>query len=149
MGVEYDKDVLFKEIDLIQSCISRMSNNSFLVKGWLVAILVSALGFLKEDITWLFGSALIAAIVGLWALDSHYLYIERKYRWKYEWLIENRINGNEDHLFDLNPDQREMRDPPHRDAKDLLELIRVMRSWSVIYYLVSIAIIAIVMCGNA
>lgn len=30
---------LHKEIDLIQECINRMANNSFLLKGWLVSII--------------------------------------------------------------------------------------------------------------
>ena len=30
---------LHKEIDLIQGCINRMANNSFLLKGWLVSII--------------------------------------------------------------------------------------------------------------
>ena len=31
-----DNEIIHKEIDLIQSCISRMANNSFLLKGWAV-----------------------------------------------------------------------------------------------------------------
>ena len=30
-------EIIHKEIDLIQSCISRMANNSFLLKGWLIS----------------------------------------------------------------------------------------------------------------
>ena len=30
---------IHKEIDLIQSCISKMANNSFLIKGWLITLI--------------------------------------------------------------------------------------------------------------
>jgi len=120
-----------------------MANNSFLVKGWLIAILVFAFGFLKEEITFLFGMALIISIIGLWVLDSHYLYLEREYRWKYDWVIENRIKGNDEYLFNLNPGLKEMRNSSNKNVTDFNGMFKTMFSWSVIYYLVSILLIVI------
>ena len=36
---------LFKEIDLIQGCINRMANNSFLIKGWALSVFAGATAF--------------------------------------------------------------------------------------------------------
>lgn len=49
----------------------------------------------------------------MWYLDSYYLLLERKYRWKYQWIIEQRINSdkekaNYDYSFNLNPNEYNM-----------------------------------------
>lgn len=88
---------VFKEIEQIQSCISRMAHNSFSIKGWHIG-LVSALlvFFLQNDNINYYALFSIIAVVTLifWYLDSYYLMLERKYRWKYQWVIEERVNKN-------------------------------------------------------
>ena len=81
METTVTKEDIYKELDLIQSCITRMASNSFSMKGWHIGTI------------------------------SYYLVVERKYRWKYAWVIKNRVNANSpkaDFLFDLNPDKEEM-----------------------------------------
>ena len=41
---------IHKEIDLIQSCITRMAQNSFMVKGWFVSLYAVVLALLPEKI---------------------------------------------------------------------------------------------------
>jgi hypothetical protein len=41
--------------------------------------------------------------VSFWYLDAFFLSVERCYRRKYEWIIENRKNGNMESLLDMNP----------------------------------------------
>jgi hypothetical protein len=41
--------ILYKEIDLIQACISRMAQNSFMVKGWLITLIAVVLALLPES----------------------------------------------------------------------------------------------------
>lgn len=38
------KEILLKEIDLIQNCIKRMASNSFLLKGWFITLLSVIMG---------------------------------------------------------------------------------------------------------
>ena len=45
-----DKEILHKEIDLIQGVINRMANNSFLLKGWLVTLITVVLALTKDSI---------------------------------------------------------------------------------------------------
>ena len=40
---------LFKEIDLIQGCINRMANNSFLIKGWALSVFAGATAFTQGE----------------------------------------------------------------------------------------------------
>lgn len=102
------KEILYKEIDLIQSCISRMSQNSFMVKGWLLSLIAVILALLPENVN-ISILCLISFIViaCFWYLDAFFLKIERLYRWKYNWVIMNRLKS-EDFIFDLNPHNSKM-----------------------------------------
>ena len=44
-----DKDELFKEIDLIQGCINRMAQNSFMLKGWAVTLAAGIFALASKD----------------------------------------------------------------------------------------------------
>jgi len=41
-------EVIHKEIDLLQSCINRMASNSFIVKGWMVTLIVAIIALLAD-----------------------------------------------------------------------------------------------------
>ena len=45
-----DKEILHKEIDLIQGVINRMANNSFLLKGWLISLIAVVLALSKDSL---------------------------------------------------------------------------------------------------
>lgn len=98
-----------KEIDLIQGCINRMCNNSFMCKGWLLSIIIAILALLPENINRKsICIIIILANICFWWLDSYYLQQEKFYRWKYEWVIANRMSGELKFLYDLNPLNKEM-----------------------------------------
>ncbi len=103
-------DILHKEIDLIQANIKRMADCSFKLKGWYISLVTVAL-------TLLIGQGCKLSIIGLflfgvttvfWWLDGFFLRTETFYRWKYEWIIEARVNGNMENLYDLNPNNKKM-----------------------------------------
>lgn len=100
--------ILEKEIDLIQSCINRMAQNSFIVRGWAITLITFALALISKsvDLKLLCGILLVVAVC-FWYLDAFFLKMERLYRWKYEWVIANR-QQNETFLFDLNPYNKDM-----------------------------------------
>ena len=53
MSADDDKisiEEIHKEIDLIQACITRMAQNSFMVKGWFVSLYAVVLALLPEKI---------------------------------------------------------------------------------------------------
>ena len=42
------KEIMYKEIDLIQNCITRMAQNSLMVKGWLISLVAVVFALLPE-----------------------------------------------------------------------------------------------------
>lgn len=89
---------LIEEAKIIQEIIKRMANNSFLIKGWTITLIVAAL-LLKGDQLQIYIS-LIPLIV-FWYLDAYFLHQERLYRRLYNWVIANRLN-TDSFLFDMN-----------------------------------------------
>jgi hypothetical protein len=111
-----DKDIIHKELDLIQDVIKRMAANSFQVKAWLIGILTGLIAFKNEQ---LFGGTMATMVLGkngvlglnlllllpiftFWYLDAFFLRTERLYIQIYNWVVKNRSTTSE-HLYDLNP----------------------------------------------
>lgn len=128
---------LHKEIDLIQACISRMSSNSFYLKGWLISI-VSVLVILSPEDT----NKLVVVVVSFlvtcsfWYLDAFFLRTERLYRKLYEWVLVKRVEGSRELQYNLNP---------HRFDADIVGIVKIMFSKTLccFYGIVILIIIAI------
>lgn len=104
MDDKIEMEEIHKEIDLIQSCINRMAQNSFMLKGWLVTLYAVILGLLPENVNiWLLCAVLITITISFWYLDAFFLRTERIYRNIYEWVLRERPQGNRELLYDLNP----------------------------------------------
>lgn len=87
-----------KYLDLIQGIITRMANNSFMLKGWAVTLLVGVLAL--SSIDWI----AFVPILAFWGLDSYYLLQERLYRSLYSRAIKIK---NEDVDFRLSISETE------------------------------------------
>lgn len=101
-----NNEELFKEIDLIQSCINRMANNSFLIKGWALGVFAGVTAFTKGENFNSFVLLIFTTIVPFvcfWILDAYFLKIERKYRAMYEDRIAKRRGNDLSELYELNP----------------------------------------------
>ena len=95
---------LFKYIDLLQSCISRMAKDSFMVKGWAASFVVSVMVYLlKDGAPWFCIIFLAVPVVVFWKLDAFFLRTERCYRLMYEYLIGLKEKPENWKLYDLNP----------------------------------------------
>ena len=101
-----DREVLHKEIDLIQACITRMANNSFLLKGWAISIIAVVLALAdKAANPALLSTVLLIPLLSFWYLDAFFLRTEKMYRKMYEWVLEKRKNNDSTFLYDLNPNR--------------------------------------------
>lgn len=90
-----------KTIDLLESCISRMAQNSFIVKGWTITLTGVILALVPETLdVRLICIICLMLIISFWIVDALYLKNERKFRNKYEKLIKNP--DKEEYWFDLN-----------------------------------------------
>lgn len=77
-----DLDAKLKHLEFIQGAISRMSNSSFLFKGWAITIAAGLSAFAATNSLSVLRVALAGAIVSsllFWGLDGYYLWIERRY----------------------------------------------------------------------
>ncbi len=74
-----NEEKLHKEIDLIQACITRMANNSFMIKGWCLTLFVALITFFNlKDLSDILLIGALVAVVFLFAyLDAFYLWQER------------------------------------------------------------------------
>lgn len=103
------QDILYKEIDLIQACINRMAQNSLSCKSWCLTLIAGAFALVPENINkWYICVVMLCVDLCFWVLDSFYLLQERLYRDKYEWVIQKRLEGNRDFLYDLDPNNENM-----------------------------------------
>ena len=124
------KEYLVKEIDVIQSIINRLANNSFLIKGWAITLIVVTLLFEgSEDKVFVAFIPLIA----FWYLDSYFLQQERLYRELYKWVINNRLQTR-DHLLDMNA---------HRFDGNVQSVIKIMFSVTLLTFYGSITFLLI------
>ncbi len=105
MDQETLREYMFKEVDVLQGIINRMGFNSFMIKGWTVTLVAVTLLLKASDKQ----HAMLAFIPLLvfWGLDAYFLWLERKFRDLYKWVIENRPKGNAEKLLDVNPNDRE------------------------------------------
>jgi len=99
-----------------------MAHNSFMLKGWLVTIIVAVLALTKDtllanNIEYL-SLVLILPLIVFWYLDAFFLHKERCYRKLYDWVIENRIKTDE-YMYSLNY---------KRFEKDVDSIFRIMFS---------------------
>lgn len=82
-------------LEFIQNTITRMSSNSFSLKGWCVTIIAALVALsIKESSVWLYLFSIIPTIV-FWLLDSYYLWQEKLFRHLYNDVrakSENEIN---------------------------------------------------------
>lgn len=97
---------LFKEIELIQSCINRMAKNSFMVKGWALTIFAAVIAITKDELfddMLLLIPMVLIPFVCFWMLDAFFLRTERMYGKMYAWVLQERKRGNIEYQYDLNP----------------------------------------------
>lgn len=96
-----DNDLFKKEIDLIQDVIKRMASNSFLIKGWMVTLVLSSVALNKDGAN---TTRLFLALIPLtmfWILDGYFLRQERLFRKLYNWVILERPKSKQ-LMFDTN-----------------------------------------------
>lgn len=89
---------------MIQNVIERMARNSFLLKGWLVTILVAVVVLKLTDYNAYVSGVMLAASVMFWIMDSYYLQQERLFRMLWTAKVELfKPNFQDDvGLFDLD-----------------------------------------------
>lgn len=87
---EYKESEL-KHIEMIESIVERMGQNSFALKGWTMTLIVAICAFSAAGSERRFALIAVTPIVVFWFLDSFYLQRERKYRELYNRVIMHDV----------------------------------------------------------
>jgi hypothetical protein len=77
--MQNDMEAKLKHLEFIQGTINRMSNNSFLLKGWAVAIVGGLLALTFREMDGNYIGVAFAVVFFFWLLDSYYLSHERSF----------------------------------------------------------------------
>jgi len=92
-------DRQIKHLEFIQSVISRLSTDSFLMKGWAVTVSGAIFGFAADHKEW--GVALVGLVpvAAFWFLDVYFVRKERQFRTLYD---EVRVQRPEIPILSMN-----------------------------------------------
>lgn len=96
------REVLHKELDLIQAVITRMAQNSFMIKGWYFALII-VISAWKFGNTWFYIGTIFIATVIFYILNLQFYIYERRFRDLYGERIKLRCEGDNynDMLYSL------------------------------------------------
>lgn len=67
-------------LEMIQSIMTRMSANSFMLKGWAVTLAAGIFALASREMNKTFFLIAYVPIIVFWFLDAYYLQIERQYK---------------------------------------------------------------------
>lgn len=77
-----------KHLEFIQSVIARMDHNSFLIRGWVAALVSGLFALAAAQSNKDYVLITYVAIPSLWMLDAYYLHQERCFRCLYDAVIK-------------------------------------------------------------
>lgn len=127
-------DQIHKELDLIQAVITRMAQNSFQIKAWLIGVLSATVALGKDNLlvsdtnhfmAYVFNALLLVSMGLFWYLDAYYLNTERRYRKLYAWVLKQRPK-NDDYLYDLETFTRKVGKEEQRVDEGVGSVVRQM-----------------------
>jgi hypothetical protein len=73
-------DNTVKHLEFLQSVISRLAGNSFLIKGWALTIAAAFYGFSVGNAKWSIAFVGLFPIIMFWGLDAYFLHREQLFR---------------------------------------------------------------------
>ncbi|MGY1950138.1 hypothetical protein [Pseudomonas pergaminensis] len=92
-------DEKIAHLTFIQGVVNRMAANSFLVKGWTIALIAALLAIAADKITFAYMLVVLVPVILFWWLDSYYLMQERLYRELYK-DVSQKASGSIDFNMD-------------------------------------------------
>ena len=73
-----------KHLEFIQAVITRLANNSFLMKGWALTVAGAFYGFAVKGTSWEVAATGLMPVLVFWGLDAYFLRQERLFRGLYD-----------------------------------------------------------------
>lgn len=153
-----EKEIVHKEIDLVQDIIKRMMQNSFQIKAWLIGILSVLIAFQKDQFflsaggekatsIWL-NVLLLLPICSFWYLDAYFLSIEKRYREVYKWIVKNRPRTDL-YLYDLNTFYRTVDGISENLDRKENRILTVWRNYTLVpFYIIPVFFVVAILIYN-
>ena len=73
-----------KHLEFIQAVITRLANDSFLMKGWALTVAGAFYGFAVKGTNWKLAAIGLMPVLIFWGLDAYFLRQERLFRGLYD-----------------------------------------------------------------
>lgn len=87
-----------EHLKMVQNTISRMSTNSFNLKGWSITLIIGLVALHKNSLAIISPLLFLLPLLVFWGLDAYYLYQERLFRRLYDKVRRDEISN-----FEMNP----------------------------------------------
>lgn len=88
-----------KHLEFIQTTITRMAQNSFVIKGWVITLVSAMFALAAKDANHKYAVIAYFPTLVFWLLDSYYLYQERLFRKLYD---KVRVKTEPDYSMDTS-----------------------------------------------
>ena len=88
-----DNSIKIAHLTFIQTIISRMGQNSFLLKGWCITLIAALFALSVTSSNKLFAIAAYIPLFLFWGLDAYYLSLERSYIKLYKKVSNNEVQS--------------------------------------------------------
>lgn len=96
-----------KHLEMVQAIITRMSNSSFLIKGWAITLISALMALLDKDDNMKYLLISFLVIIMFWFLDTFFLRQERLFRKLYD-KVRNTNPENIDFSMNTSEFQNEI-----------------------------------------
>lgn len=122
-----------RHLEMIQAVITRLSSNSFLIKGWTVALLAGLFALAAKDANQHFTAVAYFPLLAFWFLDAYFLRAE----WRYRGLF-NHVRKLEDANIDFLMDA---------DGYDNRGVVESLISKTLLWFYSPLAGVILLVCG--
>ncbi len=87
-------DQKIAHLGFIQGVINRMGSNSFMIKGWCVALIAAIFALSADNANSSFSYLALFPLVIFWGLDTFFLRQEKMYRKLYEEVADGNVKSD-------------------------------------------------------
>lgn len=128
-------DEKIAHLTFVQGVINRMAANSFLVKGWTIALVAALLAIAADKMTLSYVAIILVPVLLFWWLDAFYLQQETLYRKLYEMVA---LKENKDIDFSMRAEGFKSQIEPFKDivlSKSVLPFYVVILGLLIVMYI--------------
>ena len=101
-------DERIKHLEFIQSIVTRLSTNSFIIKGWAITVSAAIFAFEAKEQNWRVAAVALLPIIAFWLLDAYFLRQERLFRKLYD-QVRRQNAATEPFSMDISPYKQRVR----------------------------------------